>query len=241
MPTSNSTETTLSETFPEVKAFENAQAIDMIREAAQITEALLDEFAATALHPGVTEHQLEETLKAMAEERHAGVQWHKPYVRFGENTLLTYRDKSTENLVLQESDICFVDFGPVCEIDYNDQTYRFEGDVGKTWVIGEPPAPEHVKIQTAAQLLFDLGQALYAKESVTGIELYAWLEREAERMGYVCNLPDAGHLIGEFPHFRWKSGLANYPDVPAPGCWIFEVQIRHPERSIGAFIENILG
>lgn len=225
--------TTLT-TLDSVKLFEKSQIIEAVRQAAIVTEAMLDDFVSRQLKPGVTESEMTKTLLELAETRHARVQWHKPYVRFGSNTLLTYRDKSPEDLTFQENDLCFIDFGPVIESAIG----RFEGDVGKTWAIGNNT--EHAKIAATCEELFFEGCREYREKQLTGMELYAWLEKETEKRGFETNLPDAGHLIGEFPHLRWKSGLANYPEVPEAGCWIFEVQITHSEKPFGAFYENLL-
>ena len=62
----------------------------------------------------------------------------------------------------------------------------------------------------------------------------------AKEAGFDFNLNPAGHLIGSFPHKGWKEGLNTYPYVPEPGYWILEIQIRHTEKSYGAFYEAVL-
>ena len=62
----------------------------------------------------------------------------------------------------------------------------------------------------------------------------------SESVGFVFNLNPVGHLIGSFPHKGWKEGLNTYPFVPESGYWILEIQIRHPEKSYGAFYEAVL-
>ena len=56
--------------------------------------------------------------------------WHKRIVRTGENTLKPY-DENPPDLIVQEDDILFLDFGPIFE--------DWEADFGRTYVVGTDP------------------------------------------------------------------------------------------------------
>ena len=77
---------------------------------------------------GKSEKQLSEEVFALAFELF-GIEkyWHKRIVRAGANTLRPY-DDNPPNLIVQQDDILFFDFGPVFE--------DWEADIGRTYVIG---------------------------------------------------------------------------------------------------------
>jgi len=64
------------------------------------------------------------TLQAMGTRQG----WHKPFVRFGSNTVKTFGADSDPGIKLGKDDIYFIDIGPVWE--------GYEGDVGNTFVTG---------------------------------------------------------------------------------------------------------
>jgi hypothetical protein len=57
--------------------------------------------------------------------------WHPSIVRFGANTLKTFRQRPAPDTVLGADDMFFVDLGPVFD--------GHEGDVGDTFVTGANP------------------------------------------------------------------------------------------------------
>ena len=67
-------------------------------------------------------HLILKTLRAKGSRKF----WHPVHVRFAENTLLGYKEKSYIDLVLQENDLFFFDIGPVFE--------GHEGDYGQTFL-----------------------------------------------------------------------------------------------------------
>jgi Xaa-Pro dipeptidase len=81
--------------------------------------------------PGKTEKQLNREVYDLAFEMF-GVKkhWHKRIVRSGKNTLEPYKENPAD-LVIQEDDILFLDFGPVFD--------EWEADVGRTYVVGDDP------------------------------------------------------------------------------------------------------
>ncbi|MEZ2419106.1 M24 family metallopeptidase [Luteibacter sp. RCC_6_2] len=162
----------------------------------------------------------------------AGMQriWHPSIVRFGPNTLKTFRQPSVPGAILQDNDIFFIDLGPVFD--------GHEGDVGDTFVVGDD-ADMHA-CANAARELFTRTAARW-REGVTGTALYAYADDEATAMGWRLNHETKGHRVGDYPHAVHKAGpLGQFDATPAPGLWILEVQIAHPSSPMGAFFEDLL-
>lgn len=185
---------------------------------------------ASRITPGMTEPE----AAAMAAERlaAAGMQriWHPSIIRFGANTLKTFRQRSAPDTVLADNDIFFVDLGPVFD--------GHEGDVGDTFVVGND-ATMH-DCATAARTLFDI-TAAHWREGVTGVALYTFATEQAEAMGWRLNHATKGHRVGDYPHAVHKAGnLGDFDAAPVPGLWILEIQIAHPTLPIGAFYEDLL-
>ncbi|MGF6492704.1 Xaa-Pro aminopeptidase [Luteibacter sp. 621] len=156
--------------------------------------------------------------------------WHPSIIRFGANTLKTFRQRSVPDTVLAENDIFFVDLGPVFE--------GHEGDVGDTFVVGNDGVMH--ACAEAARELFRRGEARW-REGVTGIALYDYVTEQAESLGWRLNHETKGHRVGDYPHAVHKAGnLGDFDATPVPGLWILEIQIAHPVLPIGAFYEDLL-
>lgn len=170
--------------------------------------------------------------------------WHKRIIRSGKNTLLPY-SKNPPNLMIQEDDILFVDFGPIFE--------KWEADVGKTYAIGNN-AHKH-KLAADVARLWDEGRNYYIanKNTITGAELYAFTEKLAKENGWEFGNKMAGHLIGRFPHKKIEGGKElNYihPEnhLPMntpyangnPRFWIYEIHLVDRANEIGGFYEKVL-
>src|SRR5450432_3918116 len=86
---------------------------------------------------GKSENELNEEVFKLAEELF-GIQkfWHKRIVRSGVNTLVPY-DENPPDLIIQEDDILFLDFGPILE--------EWEADFGRTYVLGNDPLKHKLK------------------------------------------------------------------------------------------------
>jgi Xaa-Pro aminopeptidase len=185
---------------------------------------------ATRIVPGMTEPE----AIALAGERlaAAGMQriWHPSIIRFGANTLKTFRQRSAPETVLAANDIFFVDLGPVFD--------GHEGDVGDTFVVGDD-VTMHACVG-ASRELFERTAARW-RDGVTGVALYDFAAREAEAMGWRLNHATKGHRVGDYPHAVHKAGdLGAFDATPVPGLWILEIQIAHPTLPIGAFYEDLL-
>jgi methionyl aminopeptidase len=51
----------------------------------------------------------------------------------------------------------------------------------------------------------------------------------------------SGHRLSDFPHSAIYDGpMAEVDVVPKPGLWVLEIAILSPERTFGAFYEDLL-
>lgn len=202
----------------------------LMRRARERSWAVLADIRAR-LRPGISETQAQviaaETFHAHAVER----LWHKPYIRFGEHTLKTYRERPEADLRLADDDIFFIDLGLVFD--------GHEGDVGDTFTVGD--APERQACADAARRLFHDVAAAWREQGISGRELYAFADEHAQAMGWQFNHAVKGHRVGDFPHAIHKAGnLGDLPGAPTPGLWVLEIQIAHPDEPFGAFYEDVL-
>ncbi len=78
--------------------------------------------------PGKSETELANEIVALAKDQF-GIEsfWHKKIVRAGANTLHPYSGNPAD-LVIQNDDIVFLDFGPI----FN----GWEADLGRTYIMG---------------------------------------------------------------------------------------------------------
>lgn len=196
------------------------------------------------IQPGKSERELNEDIFKLADELF-GIKkyWHKRIVRSGINTLVPY-DDNPPNLVLQDDDILFLDFGPIIE--------DWEGDFGRTYVLGDDPYKLQLKqdIETAwyeAKAWFD------QHTSLTGAAYWHYIVALANQYGYTYGGQLGGHLIGHFPHERLEPqnyGLyvhpENHNDMFLPDeqghqrHWILEIHFVDRQRQIGGFFEQLL-
>lgn len=157
--------------------------------------------------------------------------WHPLLIRFGENTLKTFKQRSEGDPILGDNDIYFIDLGVVWD--------RHEGDSGATFTTGDDP--EMQACAMAAKTLFDLVHDYWKTRKVAGPELYRYAEEQATAMGWMLNLDIKGHRVSDFPHAIYRAGdLGVFDACPTAGLWILEIQIAHPSRPFGAFYEDLL-
>ncbi|MDN0085683.1 M24 family metallopeptidase [Crenobacter sp. SG2305] len=184
---------------------------------------------AAAIEPGMNEEEAlaaaQQVLEAMGVERC----WHPTAIRFGANTVKTFREPSGPGVKLAHNDIFFVDIGPLWD--------GHEGDGGDTFVLGHDD--EMHACAEAAWDLFERVRAYWLAYRATGRELYAFAARTATEMGWVLNQKVAGHRVADFPHMQ-AGTLASQDFCPSSGLWVLEIQIRHPVREFGAFFEDLL-
>jgi hypothetical protein len=197
-----------------------------------------------ALTPGLTET----AGRQLATEVMAGLgvvkHWHRPHLRFGPGTALTFDDPLQDDHPLRVGDPVYIDLGPV----YHDSLtgLDLEADVGATLHLGLPRDPASAACGQAAKTLFDLGNTHWHAAQPTGAELYRFLAREADRMGYSLRTDVPGHRLSEVPHHRHSvAGISQMHFTPTSGLWILEIQISPKQlapgqAAFGAFYEDLL-
>jgi hypothetical protein len=205
------------------------QNVAVAIESAKLAHALLDEII-TEIKPGKRESEIKQFALDLFAARGIERTWHPPYVRFGDHTLLTFQQRATDDYMLEQTDIAFVDIGIVHG--------GIEGDAGRTVTFGNQA--EYSRLAIASKTIFDTATDFWQNENPSGIALYEFIYAQAAVHGLVWNLDPAGHLIGAFPHRGWKRGINHFPKEVASGKWILEIQLRHPELSVGAFFEDLL-
>jgi Xaa-Pro aminopeptidase len=194
--------------------------------------------------PGKSEKELNTEVFHLAEEL-LGIKkyWHPRLIRSGPNTLLPYHENPPD-LILQEDDILFFDFGPIVE--------EWEADFGRTYVIGQDPVKQ--KLKDDIEKAWAEGKEWFHQQtSLTGAQYYQYITDMATRYGWEYGGEIAGHLIGHFPHERLEKG--NYglyvhpgndndmflPDSNGqPRDWILEIHFIHRAKKIGGFFEQLL-
>jgi Xaa-Pro aminopeptidase len=199
--------------------------------AQQRSWKLLQEIAA-AIEPGMIEADALAMAKKKFEEWGIEKLWHATKIRFGKNTCCAFKDLSDPSVVLQQSDIFYLDLGPVFD--------EHEGDVGATFMLGDDP--EHLRAIDDVKWLFDVIEAEWRQSAKSGHDLYLWAKNKAEEKGWILNIEGAGgHRVSDFPHALYHKGkLRDFKGTPSPRAWILEVLIRHPSRDFGAFYEDML-
>ncbi len=222
------------------------EALRNLREAEAKAEILFQEIEKRQfVHAGKTEKILNEEVFDLAFELF-GIRkfWHKRIVRSGKNTLLPYKE-NPPNLIVQNDDILFFDFGPVFD--------DWEADVGKTYVVGQDVMKW--KLKTDVELAWKEGKAYFDqyKENLTGADFYQYTVELANKYGWSYGNHHCGHLVGNFPHAhivgdeeihyihpnnqqkmleKDKNGNERY--------WIYEIHFIDTEAQIGGFFEQLL-
>lgn len=199
-------------------------------EVRQMTRDAIHEIAA-AVRPGMLEEDAVAMGKDVLAKRSMLRGWHDVYVRFGPNTLKTFGAASDPGVILGETDIFFLDIGPVFE--------QWEGDGGETFTVGHDPL--RAKCAADARTLFHIVRRKWQTEKFSGKALYDFATSEAQKLGWELNLDLSGHRLSDFPHAAVYDGpLADLEFTPSPLLWVLEIHIRHPENGYGAFYEDML-
>jgi Xaa-Pro dipeptidase len=169
--------------------------------------------------------------------------WHKRIIRSGKNTLAPYHE-NPEELILQEDDILFIDFGPIFE--------EWEADYGRTYVVGENKLKHKLKNDIA--LAWQDCKTYYnSRKEMTGAELYQYAVEIAQKYGWEFGGDIAGHIIGHFPHESLeKEDKTNYihaennESMTAKNKkgeqkeWILEIHFVDTQLQIGGFFEQLI-
>lgn len=195
--------------------------------------------------PGKSERTLNSEIYNLANEV-LGIKkfWHKRIVRAGKNTLLPYRENPAD-LILQNDDILFFDFGPVFE--------DWEADIGKTYVIGNNPLK--LKLKQDTELAWNDGRTFFHKHKneLTGADFYNYTKDLAIKYGWEYGNEHCGHLVGNFPHeLLIGEEKINYlhPENTLPisakdkngndRFWIYEIHFVSKKNEIGGFFEKLV-
>jgi hypothetical protein len=219
----------ISERIAKTERYVSEQNVAKAIAAAKMAHELLDKII-DIVKPGIRESEVKDFSLKLFSEHQIERTWHPPYVRFSEHTLLTFRDKASEDRILQESDIAFIDIGIVKD--------GIEGDAGRSVSFGNNL--EYKLLVDASLSIFNDATAYWQRNNPNGIALYEYIFSLADKLGVVWNLDPAGHLIGAFPHRGWKRGINHFPNIVDNGAWILEIQIKHKTLPAGAFFEDLL-
>lgn len=208
-------------------------------------DAMLDAIErAGFIAAGRTEREVEQDIYALA-ARDFGVEthWHKRIVRSGPNGLSIFSDNPPIREI-EADDMVFLDLGPVFE--------HWEADVGRTYVVGDDPL-KHKLCADLATIFDALSRYFDDHADITGAELYAEAQRQAEQAGWRFGGQIAGHLVGEFPHARIPGNKEHYRISPGNPTrmrdpdgagqrknWILEVHLVDPEGRFGGFYERLM-
>jgi Xaa-Pro aminopeptidase len=183
------------------------------------------------IEPGMLESEATAQCKAVLNNLGMERIWHPVLVRFGENTLKTFKQRSDGDPRLGENDIFFLDLGVVWN--------AHEGDAGATFVVGNDAQMK--ACADAAKTVFDEVEHHWRSTSAAGTALYDFAAQRASALGWRLNLDIKGHRVSDFPHAIYKAGdLGDFDACPDAGLWILEIQLAHPGRPFGAFYEDLL-
>ena len=205
-------------------------SLESMRYAQQRTWQAINEIA-RVITPGMIESEAVAQGKRVLAELGMDRIWHPLLIRFGANTLKTFKQRSDGDPVLGDDDIFFIDMGVVWQ--------GHEGDAGTTFTTGADPQMR--ACAGAAKTLFDQVESFWRSERVCGVALYDFARAQAQSMGWKLNLDIKGHRVSDFPHAIYRGGdLGDFAECPNTGLWILEIQLAHPDLPYGAFHEDLL-
>lgn len=184
----------------------------------------------TLLSPGMNEEDAHKLYKEIALKYPIEKQWHPPKLRLGPNTICNFKDPSIP-YTLKEDDIFFIDIGPVVD--------GHEADYGETFTLGHNPEYQRI-CETQRKIFQEVGQ-FWKVSGSSGASLYEFAAKRALAHGYVLNMNQDGHRIGDFPHHVFfRGGLAECEERVVSNAWILEIHLWDPQKRFGAFYEDIL-
>ncbi len=185
---------------------------------------------AYSLQVGIRESEAHEELKLLMKNEGIEKLWHPTKIRFGRNTLCSFRDASFEDEKLGMGEIFYLDIGPVI--------LNHEADYGESFIQGAAPD----SLVLASRDLFNLCEKKWIDEKLSGRELYQFAQNEARLMGYELEMRSSGHRLGDFPHaIHHKGKLLEWGQTPHRGVWVLEIHLVDKLRERAAFFEDILG
>jgi methionine aminopeptidase len=212
-----------------IQDFGSNFSLEKLIQARNIAREMTYELS-SMIWPGMTEDDAQVLYKNICIKYPIEKQWHPPKIRFGPNTICNFKDQSA-SYNLQEEDIFFIDIGPVID--------GHEADYGETFTVGE--IYEEKNIAHTSKKVFEEVVNYWNINRVCGEELYDYASERAEHYGYILNLGNDGHRIGDFPHhIHFKGGIPEMDEVIVPNAWILEIHLLNQARTYGAFFEDLL-
>lgn len=185
---------------------------------------------AYSLPVGIRESEAHEELKLLFNSEGIEKLWHPSKIRFGRNTLCSFRDPSYDDEKLAMGDIFYLDIGPVI--------LSHEADYGESFIQGGAPD----SLVLGSRDLFNQCEKIWMDEQLTGRELYQYAQNEARLMGFELEMRSSGHRLGDFPHaIHHKGKLMEWSRSPHRGVWVLEIHLVDKLRGRAAFFEDILG
>jgi Xaa-Pro aminopeptidase len=184
------------------------------------------------VRPGMTEEDVVALSRRVCEELGGTKHWHMPKIRFEQNTLLNFSEKSEPGVLLKDDSIFFIDLGPVFD--------GYEGDVGETFAMPKADA-DRQRCATDCKTLFEIVHKRWKEHGESGHALYEFAKSAARDKGWELNAEITGHRVADFPHaLYFKGSMGDMGFKPSAYIWVLEIQIRHPSKAYGAFYEDIL-
>jgi len=212
------------------EAVGQAYDIESMKYAQQMTWRAIEQMG-LLIKPGMRESEAQVLGKQVLADLDTQRIWHPLLIRFGANTLKTFKQQSEGDPVLGEDDIFFVDMGAVWQ--------GHEGDAGATFTTGSDP--DMLACAAASKTLFGRVEQYWKTHGAVGQALYSYAQQQAIEMGWELNLNIKGHRVSDFPHAIYRGGnLGDFDATPNAGLWILEIQIAHPTKPYGAFFEDLL-
>jgi methionine aminopeptidase len=83
---------------------------DAIVNTSFLAQKILDDIV-SIIKPGLSESQATDHAHLIFKDHGIEKLWHRPLIRFNQNTLCNFKDRPVTNHHLQEEDIAFVDIG----------------------------------------------------------------------------------------------------------------------------------
>ncbi|PWU00064.1 MAG: aminopeptidase [Candidatus Melainabacteria bacterium] len=193
---------------------------------------------------GSTEKQVSDRIYDLAFQMFGTKKhWHKRVVRTGKNTFFSYK-VDPPDLPICQGDLVYLDLGPVFD--------NFEGDIGKTYLLGEDPVKS--KLIQDLERIFAQGKEFYLDNpAMTGAQLWAKVLELTEHAGWGFGNNHAGHIVGEFSHIQrygdspeHRINALNHLPMHTPGAdglkrhWILEIHLVDKEGGFGGFFEDLI-
>lgn len=163
--------------------------------------------------------------------------WHPTKFRIGADTTKSFRELPDATITMADSDIFFIDVGPIFE--------DHEADYGCTFHFSPSNSANslsaHQHIIESCEQIWKAVADKWKSERLSGKELYDFATTYAETHRCQLNPKMAGHRLGDFPHALFsKEGLSSMEICPAENLWVLEIHIIHTPSNRGAFFEDIL-